>query len=36
MNTPDWMEKSKRLLVLLGRLVSLAGQVLTLYSKFHS
>jgi len=35
MNTPNWMEKSKQLLVLLGRLVTLAAQVFSLYAKFH-
>jgi hypothetical protein len=35
MNTPNLMEKSKKLLVLLGRFVSLVAQVLSLYSKFH-
>ena len=31
MNNPDWMERSKRLLILLGRSVLLLEQVLTLY-----
>jgi hypothetical protein len=34
MNAPNWMEQAKRLLVLLGKLVSLVGQVITLYDKF--
>ena len=33
---PDWIEKTKRLLLLLGRIVSLVGQVMTLYSKFRN
>ena len=36
MNTPPrWYEQGKYLLILLGGLVTLIGQVLTLYSKFH-
>jgi hypothetical protein len=35
MNATNWMEQAKRLLVLLGRFVTLAGQVLSLYDKFH-
>jgi hypothetical protein len=35
MNAPNWMEQAKRLLILLGRLVTLVGQVFSLYSKFH-
>ncbi len=31
---PNWMEKAKRLLGLLGKLVVLIGQVVTLYEKF--
>jgi hypothetical protein len=34
MNAPNWMEQAKRLLVLLGSLVALVGQVLSLYDKF--
>ncbi len=35
MHTPNWIEKSNRLLVLLGHLVALAGQVLSLYFQFR-
>ena len=35
MSKPNWMEYTNRVLVLLGRFVSLVGQVLSLYSKFH-
>jgi hypothetical protein len=34
MNNPDWFEKCSKLLCLVGRFVSLAGQVLSLYGKF--
>lgn len=36
MREPNWMEKTKRLLILLGRVVALVGQIMTLYSKFHN
>ena len=36
MNSPDRMEKANRLLVLLGRIVFLAAQVLSPFDKFHN
>lgn len=34
MREPNWKEKTKRLLLPVGRVV-LVGQIMTLYSKFH-
>lgn len=34
MSAPNWMDQAKRLLLLLGRLVALVAQVLTLYDRF--
>ena len=35
MTRPAWMDRANRVIVVLGKLVSLAGQILTLFDRLH-
>ena len=35
MTRPAWMDRANRVIVVLGKLVSLAGQIITLFDRLH-